>query len=351
MKPLSPEYKRKINGTDVVKDEIKKFLEQAIKNGFRVFGPVKDKNGLALSEITRSGDITFDYGNFTLPPKRHFFPWSELVFTAVTIDGDVTIQQAPFPGEKIMIFGVRPCDTRSFSFLDSVFIDDKAPDPYYKSRRDNSVIISLACNEPLPTCFCTSVGGSPVGKDGTDILVVDIGDSLLFDACSEKGTSFLDTCTTLFFGPGNKDLKAAEDQGERVKKKMKTLNISGAPGKLKGKFYDPVWDNIALRCLGCGVCTYSCPTCYCFGLYDEKSGEVSTRKRIHDACMYPSFTLEASGHNPRTTQNERMRQRLMHKFSYTVENFGEIFCAGCGRCITGCPVNIDIRESIAEVIG
>lgn len=325
------------------KADIKKFIAEVIKNGFKVYGPLKQEDGVSLSELKAADDMFFDYFNFKLPPKRHFFPWSELV----CMYKEKTIQEAPLPEDKIMIFGIRPCDARSFSFLDSVFIDEKAVDPYYRDRRNNTIVVSLTCRDPLPTCFCTSVGGSPAGKEGTDILVFDTGDSLLFETCSEKGTSFLEPYAKLFSKPGQADLKAAKDLAAKAEKKVSSAGIKDAARKLKDKFYDPVWDELAERCLGCGVCTFSCPTCYCFGLYDERD----RRSRIHDSCMYREFTLEASGHNPRTTQNERMRQRLMHKFLYTVENFGETFCVGCGRCVTACPVNMDIRENLVEVIG
>jgi sulfhydrogenase subunit beta (sulfur reductase) len=325
------------------KADINKFITEVIKNGFRVYGPVKQEDDVSFSEFKGADDISFDYFNFTLPPKRHFFPFSEPICTYK----DKTVSQTPLPEEKAMIFGIRPCDARSFSFLDSVFIDEKAVDPYYRNRRDNTIVVSLACNEPLPTCFCTSVGGSPAGKEGTDILAFDTGDSLFFKSCSEKGKSFLESYTKLLSKPGQADIKAAEDLAAAAEKKVSPVNIKKAAQKLKEKFYNPVWDELALRCLGCGVCTFLCPTCYCFGLYDERDKRI----RVQDSCMYREFTLEASGHNPRTTQNERMRQRVMHKFLYTVENFGETFCVGCGRCVTNCPVNMDIRENIVEVIG
>jgi sulfhydrogenase subunit beta (sulfur reductase) len=114
-------------------------------------------------------------------------------------------------------------------------------------------------------------------------------------------------------------------------------------------FEHPFWDTIHARCLKCGTCTYLCPTCHCFDISDETKGSDGVRIRSWDSCQYPLFTKMASGHNPRTSQKERWRQRVMHKFRYYVDNFGAVSCVGCGRCVMLCPVNIDIRKIITDI--
>jgi ferredoxin len=133
-----------------------------------------------------------------------------------------------------------------------------------------------------------------------------------------------------------------------VRSKART---EGLPEKLTHLFDHPVWERIHETCIGCGTCTYLCPTCHCFDISDEKFGSDQARVRLWDSCMYTLFTLHASGHNPRPTGKERMRQRVMHKFNYTVKNWGDIFCVGCGRCVRDCPVNLDIREVVNELAG
>ena len=327
------------------KENIKKLISAVKKTG-RFFGPVKGSEGMSLSELGPDDEPALDYSNLKLPPKRQLFPWSEVICTY----GAENIAEAPVSGEKVVIFGVRPCDALSLTYLDKIFLDEKFIDPYYRSRKDNSVIISLACSEPLETCFCTSVGGSPAGREGADILAFVMKDSLLFEACSEKGRTFMDHHSAVFQKPGQADIKTRDEQASAAEKKVQMIGVSDITEKLKGNFDSPVWDKIAERCISCGVCAYLCPTCHCFGFYDEKAGLKGRRIRVQDSCMFSSFTIEASGHNPRTTGGERMRQRIMHKFRYTVENSGDIFCVGCGRCIGNCPVNIDIRESVAEVV-
>jgi ferredoxin len=111
-------------------------------------------------------------------------------------------------------------------------------------------------------------------------------------------------------------------------------------------FDDGRWEELTVRCLGCGSCTYLCPTCHCFDIADEARLYKGRRIRTWDSCQFPLFTKHASGHNPRRNKKERLRQRFMHKFSYAVENTGTALCVGCGRCIAGCPVNLDIRDVI-----
>lgn len=319
------------------KKDLKKLVAAVSKKG-RFYGPVPRDEGTRLVELDPSCVPQLEYSNFVLPVKRLFFPQSELLCAC----GAAGMEEVPPPDEKVVIFGVRPCDALSLVFLDKVFLDREFVDPYYQKRRDNSVIISLACSDPLETCFCTSVGGSPTGTEGSDILACDAGNSLLFEAVTKKGKAFMKEHSKLFKEPKGKQTDVDE--------KMGTVNVSGITEKLKEKFEDSLWDEIAESCLGCGICTYSCPTCHCFGIYDEKTGAAGSRIRAQDACMFTAFTLEASGHNPRPTRGDRMRQRIMHKFCYTVDNFGDIFCVGCGRCIRKCPVNVDIRETIEEVI-
>lgn len=334
------------------KEDLKKLIVAVGKDG-SFYGPVRGGDGVVLSELGPDDEMALTYSNFKLPPKRQFFPQSEVIYTYE--GGGRT--EVPLPEETSdrvrVIFGVRPCDARSLLYLDKVFLDGTFSDPYYRRRRDLSIIISLACSDPLETCFCTSVGGNPTGKEGADILASDVGDALLFEAVTPKGKAFMKAHSDLFEQPKAKEMMVRDEQVSSAEKKIPALDISDITERLRENFDAPIWDEIAQRCLGCGVCTFLCPTCHCFGLYDEAHsgwGELRGRRvRVQDACMFPSFTLEASGHNPRPSNGERMRQRIMHKFRYTVENFRDIFCVGCGRCITHCPVNIDIRETIAEI--
>ena len=328
----------------IEKGNLKKLIAAVVKDS-TFLGPIRTGDDVSLCEVGPDDDLALDYFNLKLPPKRLFFPQDETI--AATEGEDMA--QVPLPDEKVVVFGVRPCDALALLRLDKVFLDGQFADPYYRSRRDNSTIISMACAQPLETCFCTSLGTSPAGKEGADVLAFDIGDSLLFEAVTEKGEAFMKDHAGLFGRVTKARQEARDKQASAAQEAIPEIQVSQITEKLRENFESAVWDEIARRCLSCGICTYLCPTCHCFGLYDEGTGSKSLRVRVQDSCMFPSFTLEASGHNPRASDQDRMKQRIMHKFRFTVENFGDLFCVGCGRCITNCPVNIDLRETLAEV--
>jgi sulfhydrogenase subunit beta (sulfur reductase) len=316
----------------------------AMQKQARVLAPVfSDENGVVLSEPAHGASIRLDFINYKLPLKREFFPQCE-VLSRFDING---VKEEPVSDKPVIFFGVRPCDARSLLMLDKVLIDGRHNDPYYQKRRDNAIVISLACAEPGEACFCTSMGGGPAIKEGADIIAFPLNQSLLFESVSKKGEELLKKNAKLFREPSSKE------QNERKKLESSSWNpgvkASGAKAGLAAKNDPKYWNNLAESCLSCGACTYLCPTCHCFDLFDEKQGDTGTKLRVHDACMFAGFVREASGHNPRSSKGDRMRQRVMHKFSYAPENYGIDFCVGCGRCVASCPSNIDIRETLAEV--
>jgi ferredoxin len=329
----------------VKKDDLKKFIN-AVRRDRIFFGPVLRKEGVSLAVVGPDDELMLNYANVKRPPKNLLFPKNEVICTY----DRVSMIEAPPSGEEIVMFGLRPCDTLSFLQLDKVFLDEEFVDPYYQKRRNNSIIVTLACSEPIDSCYCTSVGGNPAGKEGTDILAFNLQDALLFEWCTEKGKAFMESYAEWFHKPTKAALNSRNEISSGALKKITSIDVSTLPDKLEEHFESSVWEETTQPCLGCGVCTYTCPTCHCFGLHDERYGERGFRIRVQDSCMFPLYSLEASGHNPRSLNWERMRHRIVHKFYSTVKNFGDIFCVGCGRCIRNCPVNIDIRETVTEII-
>jgi ferredoxin len=215
-------------------------------------------------------------------------------------------------------------------------------DPYYMNRRRNTVLMGLACNQPMSTCFCTSVGGGPFSTDGLDLLWTDLGDRYLVEAITEQGEAMIADSPHLREAM-SEDIAQKADLAARAEGAISGPDVQGVKEKLDRMYDAPFWQNVQLKCLGCGACTYLCPTCHCFDIADEGDSRQGQRVRNWDTCQFSLFTLHASGHNPRTSGKERMRQRMMHKFNYFVENFDAIACVGCGRCVRECPVNLDIR--------
>ena len=249
--------------------------------------------------------------------------------------------------ERVLL-GVRPCDARANRLLDNVFARRDYEDVYYTHKRENSVIIGLGCSRPLSTCFCSSFGGGPFSKEGLDVLLIDIGDKYIVDVVTDKGSEILtDKLTDATEEEQELGDKIKSEAEKRIKSKAE---IEGIKEKLDTMFENVLWDRLSERCIGCGVCSYLCPTCHCFDIADEAVDSEGKRVRNWDSCMFPLFTLHTSGHNPRPTGKERVRQRIMHKFNYFTENYDEPACVGCGRCIMNCPVNIDVRKVLEEIL-
>jgi len=315
---------------------------------YEVFAPVKERSIVSFERISSENQAYLDFRNTKKPPKEIFFPQTETLFTYRTGKKDVEIVESPAVKGKRVVLGVRPCDARSFVLLDKFFSSGEHKDMYYLEKRKNTNIVGLACNHPLSTCFCTSLGGSPFGKEGMDLLLQDINDKYLIETVTERGEELIKKF------PWLKDAEKADiERAKKLSADAETavkskVSVNGVSEKLDRMFDDPLWDQICQKCLGCGVCTFLCPTCCCFDILEEETAE-GKRVRIWDSCQFSCFTLQGSGHNPRPSGKERMRQRVMHKFNYFVKNYGESFCVGCGRCVQECPVNLDIREVVGAI--
>ncbi len=321
----------------------------------KLFAPVADPaGGTIFAEVTSTAAIAPTAPNTRLSVKSVFFPQREVLLSYK----ESAIDAVPAVDGNLVVFGARPCDARAMTWMDGVFGGGGREDPYFVERRRGTVIVALACDDPCPSCFCTSVGGSPYGTTGADVLAsrLDAGAAegtgaadLLLEPVTEKGTTFLVQHASFLRPATSAEVEARAEHARAAESRMKVLDFSGVKEKMDAGFDSPAWDAITRGCLGCGACTYVCPTCHCFDITDESHGDRGVRVRTWDACQYSLFTLHASGHNPRNHKRARMRQRLMHKYSYAPETANAVFCSGCGRCVRACPVNLDIREMLAVI--
>ena len=317
----------------------------ALAADYQMIAPLSDAGGVNFKAVKSFSEVKQDYLNSKLPPKSFFFPQHEKLLSYKKEGKEITVQDELKVGKSIL-FGIRPCDAKGMLLLDKVFKNDMFTDPYYYERRDNTVVIGLACNKIAPNCFCSSMGLSPASSEGSDIFLIDLGDSYQVEAITEKGKTIVSGLQELA------DL-TGEDQAkiDTIKSAQTTsqVDVSTITDKLDKMFDNSFWDVLQEKCLGCNACTFSCPTCHCFDISEEVLKNEGSRVRTWDGCMAPLFTLHGSGHNPRNAKKARWRQRMMHKFNYFVHNNGDMACVGCGRCIKSCPVNLDIRQAIDGV--
>ncbi|MDD5533516.1 MAG: 4Fe-4S dicluster domain-containing protein [Syntrophales bacterium] len=314
----------------------------------KVFAPVKEKDGFYFREIADPGDATLDFYNTVMSPKHLFFPQTEdMIKYRINKEG---ADSAPVPinsGPQIL-FGVRPPDVRSFELMDLLFEEGGIIDPYWVDKRKNTIVIGYAFDSVDPLDFYNTFDIHAADPRGSDIFLVRKDRTVLARAFTGKGEALLDGLAGLE-NASAADEKAFEDA---VKKgpglKTRKLDLNGVAKKLEAIFDAPYWQKASMACLNCGVCTFVCPTCSCFDICDETLFRDGRRCRTWDSCMFTNFTLEASGHNPRTRAFQRFRQRINHKFSYYVSKFGVTSCVGCGRCSRYCPVNIDIFSVVEK---
>jgi len=321
----------------------KKNLDQTLTGwtqAYKVFAPQRKENFSQFLPVNASSDLVLnDPHNTRFPPKSLFLPQSEVLLKYNNRLSQLeAVKTKPKPR---IIFGIRPCDASAIALLDTVFDTEEFGDPYWKARQKATIKIGIGCKEPLQTCFCTTVGYGPFNHDGLDALMTEIDDSYAIEVFSEQAETLFVDLPTASPEQENQVREIQIKAHESIDPAFETTNLKQTLDTLFDSNY---WADIAESCLGCGVCTFLCPTCFCFDIVDESQRGV--RVRNWDTCMFRIYSQEASGHNPRPTRSERTRQRLMHKFSYWLEHSGQIGCTGCGRCVRYCPVGLDIRAML-----
>ncbi len=304
-----------------------------------------DKAGVAQFMRYESGLKMTEALNTNRSAKDFFFPQTENLVSFKVSGKSIEIIDPRTEQEDFVVFGVRGCDVRSFSILDKVFLANPV-DSYYQNRREHGTIVSMACTRPAETCFCGSFGIDAAEPEG-DVTCWKTEDTLYLKANTEKGEALIEKVKPLL---EESDETAVEEQKAATKEIMKKLPLAGFTTEKFGgdimmkAFNSEQWASLSESCLGCGTCTFVCPTCQCYDIRDFDTGTPNGIKRFRcwDSCMYSDFTLMAGG-QPRLTQKERFRQRFMHKLVYFPENNGgEFGCVGCGRCLSKCPISMNI---------
>jgi ferredoxin len=343
--------------------------------GYRVVGPTIREGAIVYGDVTRLADLpvgwtdvhepgryrlarrTDDaYFGYVVGPtslKRFLFPPEERIWEAHRDGKTFSIRELPADAPKTAFLGVRACELAALGITDRVFTGGAVRDERYAARRDAAVIVAVNCAEARGTCFCVSMGTGPKARAGYDVALTELLDTnrhdFLAEAGSEAGAELL---AALERRPATQaDLAAASEASSRAAAQMgRRLDTSTVKERLQANPNDPRWDDVAARCLSCGNCTMVCPTCFCSTIEDatDLRDTVAERTRKWDSCFTMDFSYLHGG-SVRDETRTRYRQWLTHKFATWVDQFGTSGCVGCGRCITWCPVGIDVTVEAAAV--
>ena len=329
------------------KDRLNEMISRLASRNTAVFGPSPEADG-AISQfrlMQTSDEIDLERVLTRLSVKSLFFPRTEPMMRFDIAKQSIDMQQILPDEQKRVVFGCRPCDAASLAMLDGLFNWDYA-DAFWNRRRENTTIVSIACTRKDDFCMCTSLDLAPDSSFGSDVLLKAASDGAGWqvEAISDKGRRFVESLGDLLVEQNPPELAATTV----VEKKFDVAKVCEWAAQDEN-FESDLWSQMSERCLGCGVCTYMCPTCHCFDIQDEGNAYRGVRRKNWDSCSFSLFTLHTSGHNPRPTQASRWRQRIMHKFNYYPSKFQHRSCTGCGRCTRYCPVDMGVAETLQAI--
>lgn len=336
----------------IAKDKIDSLFE-LIGSAQPLYLPVDNNSGKADFQRWEKGTKLSESLKTTRSAKDFFFPKTEHMVSYEINGKEVKVVDPRKEVEDFVIFGVRACDARGFEVIDGVYLNMDPVDSYYKNRRDHGTVIVLACNSPSKTCFCPTFGiDASQSTPSGDVSCWLADGKYYFQANTDKGKKFVENAKSVLADAADSAVEAAKKD---IKAKVEAqpfahLDLSKFQGKDMLKIFNSkIWDKVAEPCVGCGTCTYVCPTCMCFDVRDFDTGNGVRQIRCWDSCMHNDFTQMAA-ENPRHTQKERSRQRFMHKLMYYPMAHEDMFsCTGCGRCVENCPVNMNIVKVIKAV--
>jgi ferredoxin len=344
--------------------------------GYELIGPRVRDGAIALDRIQRVDDLPRGVGDEQAPGRYRLrerqdgalfgyaaSPHSakrELLVPRAPLlrirkkDRALEFQQADAPQRKLALIGVRACELAAIEIQDRVLGAGARHDADYAARRAQLFTMAVQCGDPAGTCFCVSMGTGPRAEQGFDLAATELlapEHVLVFEVGSARGAELLAQVPSR---PASaQEIEAGRQISADASRRMgRSLQTEDLPARLMQQLEHPRWDQVADRCLGCANCTMVCPTCFCTTVEDvtDLSGELATRERRWDSCFSADFAYVAGG-SARPTLRARYRQWLTHKLATWHEQFGSSGCVGCGRCITWCPVGIDITEEAAAISG
>ena len=335
------------------KVKLKTLTERLLEANNEVIAPVKiaetpaGESIFSLEPCTSFKEMVIDYTKTRIPAKRYFLPYAE-VLTEYDISAHDWAQKITYDISPRVIMGLHSCDIAALLKPDKVLLRDVYPSPYYASRRKNTHIVGIYC-EPQPECFCYSMNTDKV-THGYDIFLTDLGEEYFVEIISETFYRFLeDTGVSDITPAAEKHYKTISNNR---KSQFKThVDTKGLSEILEMDFYSDAWRKWGERCLSCGSCAMVCPTCYCYGVFDEINltfSKAQKTRRLY-SCNLVDFAEVAGGHNFRPDSTTRLKYRYYHQHRGFLEEHDESKCVGCGRCSLACLAGIAPPEVIEDV--
>lgn len=339
--------------------------------GYRVIAPTISQDAIVYDEIgsvdelprgwtdrqepgkyrleKRDDNALFGYAVGPHSWKKYLFPPTATVAVATRTDSGFAFSTPEEPITKRAFLGVRACELAAIRIQDRVFLEGPAIDPIYKARREHTLLIAVNCTQAASTCFCTSMNTGPRCTEGFDLALTEISGGFVIEVGSVLGAEIaaeLPLRTAL----ENESDAAENARHSAVSQITKHMSTEGIHDLLLGNLTHPRWDAVAERCLSCANCTMVCPTCFCssVGEVSELDQSRIERRRTWDSCFNSDFSY-LNGTPVRNSIRSRYRQWLTHKLASWMDQFGSSGCVGCGRCITWCPVGIDLTEEVGAM--
>jgi formate hydrogenlyase subunit 6/NADH:ubiquinone oxidoreductase subunit I len=346
------------------------FLQEA---GYTLIGPTHREGAILYDEITSIGDLPQGwtdeqaagsyrlkrrddqaYFGYVVGPtswKKYLYPpQRKLLSTQRQAGGTFAVTGNDEAAPKYAFIGVRGCELKAIQIQDEIFLGGAYQDPAYKARREGVFIIGVECTEPKGTCFCASMGTGPKVGPGYDLRLTEVDEIFVVKIGSEVGRQAVEQAPSWRPTGAYELQKARRAMAEAEKRMGRWLDTSNLPNLLYQNLEHPRWEKVGRRCLSCANCTQVCPTCFCSDVVEISSldGQQAERVRVWDSCFSMDYSYVHGGNSRPKTAN-RYRQWLTHKLASWIDQFGMSGCTGCGRCITWCPVGIDITEEVAAL--
>lgn len=322
-------------------------LYNEISSKMPLYIPLKKAGEVNYGLYSAEESVSLETLKTVKSAKDFFFPQSENMMGFKTEGKNIEIIDVREECKPFVLFGVKACDYKSFEILDKVFLSNPV-DTYYQARRNAGIIVTYACNRPEESCFCSTFGLDPSNPMGDATLWTD-DEYAYFRKNTEKANELFEILAKIAEEGGDKEVETISKNIKGIVEKLPYSNLDLSVfthENLNELFDSPEWAKLSEACLGCGTCTFVCPTCQCFDIRDFKTNNGVIRFRCWDSCMYSDFTQMAAA-NSRTTQLQRFRQRFMHKLVYYPSQYdGTKSCVGCGRCVNKCPQHLNIVKVI-----